>query len=160
MRSRSSISSCWVLPDFFCCACSRDRLLRVNLAPPTPATRCGDHARANRCGGAVCERGGGRAMSAELPVIWAGLLAFAVFAYVVLDGFDLGTGILFLVERDNRNRDVMVNTIAPVWDGNETWLVLGGGGLFAAFPLAYAVILPALYYPLMIMLLALVLRGV
>ena len=96
----------------------------------------------------------------DLPFIWAALLAFAVLAYVVLDGFDLGVGILFLVEHEPEDRDVMVNSIAPVWDGNETWLVLGGGGLFAVFPLAYAVILPALY-PLMIaMLLALILRGV
>jgi cytochrome d ubiquinol oxidase subunit II len=95
-----------------------------------------------------------------LPVVWAAILAFAVFAYIVLDGFDLGTGILFLLERDRHDRDVMVNTIAPVWDGNETWLVLGGGGLFAAFPLAYAVILPAMYPLLISMLLALILRGV
>jgi cytochrome d ubiquinol oxidase subunit II len=99
-------------------------------------------------------------MTDMLPVIWAGLLAFAVFAYVVLDGFDLGTGILFLVESDSDDRDVMVNTIAPVWDGNETWLVLGGGGLFAAFPLAYSVILPAMYPLIIAMLLALILRGV
>jgi cytochrome bd ubiquinol oxidase subunit II len=99
-------------------------------------------------------------MSTVLPIIWAGLLAFAVFAYIVLDGFDLGVGILFLVEHDKQDRDVMVTTVAPVWDGNETWLVLGGGGLFAAFPMAYSIILPALY-PLMIgMLLALILRGV
>ena len=99
-------------------------------------------------------------MTADLPVIWAGLLAFAVFAYVVLDGFDLGVGILFLMEREDRDRDVMVNTVAPVWDGNETWLVLGGGGLFAAFPLAYSVILPAMYPLIIAMLLALILRGV
>jgi cytochrome d ubiquinol oxidase subunit II len=98
--------------------------------------------------------------SFDLPLIWAGLLAFAVLAYVVLDGFDLGLGILFLAERDARNRDVMVNSVAPVWDGNETWLVLGGGGLFAVFPLAYSVILTALYPAIIGMLLALVLRGV
>ena len=96
----------------------------------------------------------------DLPLVWAGLLAFAVLAYVILDGFDLGTGILFAVEHDADDRDVMVNTIAPVWDGNETWLVLGGGGLFAVFPLAYAVILPALYPVMIAMLLALILRGV
>ena len=83
-------------------------------------------------------------MALDLPLIWAGLLAFAVLAYVVLDGFDLGVGILFVVEREDAERDVMVNSIAPMWDGNETWLVLGGGGLFAVFPLAYATILPAL----------------
>jgi len=92
--------------------------------------------------------------------IWSVLLAFAVLAYVVLDGFDLGVGILFAVEHRRDERDAMVNTIAPVWDGNETWLVMGGGGLFAAFPLAYAVILPALYPALTGMLLALILRGV
>jgi cytochrome d ubiquinol oxidase subunit II len=95
-----------------------------------------------------------------LPVIWAGLIAFAVLAYVLLDGFDLGVGILFAVERDEEDRDVMMNSIAPVWDGNETWLVLGGGSLFAVFPLAYAVILPALYPAIIAMLLALVFRGV
>src|SRR3982074_380440 len=99
-------------------------------------------------------------MTVDLPLIWAGLLAFAVFAYVVLDGFDLGTGILFLAESESHDRDVMVNTVAPVWDGNETWLVLGGGGLFAAFPLAYSVILPAMYPLIIAMLLALILRGV
>jgi cytochrome d ubiquinol oxidase subunit II len=88
------------------------------------------------------------------------LIAVAVFAYVVLDGFDLGVGILFPAVHGRAERDVMVNSVAPVWDGNETWLVLGGGGLFAVFPLAYAILLPALYMPLTIMLLALVFRGV
>ncbi len=96
----------------------------------------------------------------DLPLIWAGLLSFAVLAYVVLDGFDLGTGILFAIEHDRPDRDVMVNTVAPVWDGNETWLVLGGGGLFAVFPLAYAIILPALYPAIIAMLLCLIFRGV
>ena len=95
-----------------------------------------------------------------LPVIWAGLIAFAVLAYVLLDGFDLGIGVLFAIERREEDRDVMVNSVAPVWDGNETWLVLGGGGLFAVFPLAYAVIMPALYPAIIAMLLALVFRGV
>ncbi len=95
-----------------------------------------------------------------LPVIWAGLIAFAVLAYVVLDGFDLGVGILFGVEHDYEERSVMVNAIAPMWDGNETWLVLGGGGLFAVFPLAYAVIMPAMYPTIIAMLLALIFRGV
>ncbi len=99
-------------------------------------------------------------MAWDLTTIWAGLLAFAVLAYVLLDGFDLGVGILFLFEHRRDERDVMVNSVAPVWDGNETWLVMGGGGLFAVFPLAYAVILPALYPTLVGMLLALVLRGV
>jgi cytochrome bd ubiquinol oxidase subunit II len=95
-----------------------------------------------------------------LPLIWAGLIAFAVMAYVVLDGFDLGVGILFAVHPEREDRDVMVNSIAPMWDGNETWLVLGGGGLFAAFPLAYAVVMPALYPTIIAMLLGLIFRGV
>lgn len=99
-------------------------------------------------------------MNLDLPLIWAGLIAFAVLAYVVLDGFDLGVGILFLFVKGESSRDQMMNTVAPVWDGNETWLVLGGGGLFAVFPLAYAVIMPALYAPITAMLLALVFRGV
>jgi cytochrome d ubiquinol oxidase subunit II len=99
-------------------------------------------------------------MSLDLPLTWALLIAVAVFAYVVLDGFDLGIGILFPAVHGQAERDVMVNSVAPVWDGNETWLVLGGGGLLAVFPLAYAVLLPALYMPLTIMLLALIFRGV
>jgi len=95
-----------------------------------------------------------------LPAIWAGLIAFAVLAYVVLDGFDLGVGILFAAERDYEERSVMVNAIAPMWDGNETWLVLGGGGLFAVFPLAYSIIMPAMYPTIIAMLLALIFRGV
>jgi cytochrome d ubiquinol oxidase subunit II len=95
-----------------------------------------------------------------LPVIWAALLGTAVALYVVLDGFDLGTGILFPTAGNERERDQMANSIAPFWDGNETWLVLGGGGLWVAFPQAYAVIMPALYLPVVIMLLALVFRGV
>jgi cytochrome d ubiquinol oxidase subunit II len=99
-------------------------------------------------------------MVVDLPTIWAGLIAFAVLAYVVLDGFDLGVGILFPLFPAERDRDVMTNSIAPVWDGNETWLVLGGGGLMAVFPLAYATIFPALYIPIILMLLGLVFRGV
>ena len=100
-------------------------------------------------------------MSAEtIATIWAGLIAFAVLAYVVLDGFDLGVGILFAAERGAEDRDTMVNSIAPMWDGNETWLVLGGGGLFAVFPLAYAVIMPALYPTILGMLFGLIFRGV
>ena len=98
--------------------------------------------------------------SLDLPLIWAALLAFAVLAYVLLDGFDLGVGILFLVEHKAEDRDILIHSVAPVWDGNETWLVLGGGSLFAVFPLAYAVILPALYPAVIGMLLALILRGV
>jgi cytochrome d ubiquinol oxidase subunit II len=96
----------------------------------------------------------------DLAVVWAGVIAFAVAAYVVMDGFDLGIGILFPRFRVGKERDTAMNAIAPVWDGNETWLVLGGGGLMAAFPLAYAVVLPALYAPLIAMLLGLVFRGV
>ncbi|MBU2586985.1 MAG: cytochrome d ubiquinol oxidase subunit II [Erythrobacter sp.] len=96
----------------------------------------------------------------DLTVIWAFIIAFAVFAYVVMDGFDLGIGILFPTFQPGRERDRAMNSIAPVWDGNETWLVLGGGGLFAAFPLAYAVILPATYPLIIAMLLGLVFRGV
>jgi cytochrome bd ubiquinol oxidase subunit II len=96
----------------------------------------------------------------DLPFIWAGLIAFAVLAYVLFDGFDLGIGILFPFLGSERNRDQAMNSVAPVWDGNETWLVLGGGGLMAAFPVAYSVVMTALYAPLIAMLLALVFRGV
>jgi cytochrome d ubiquinol oxidase subunit II len=96
----------------------------------------------------------------DLTVIWAVIIGFAIVAYVVMDGFDLGIGILFPLFKVGKDRDTAMNSIAPVWDGNETWLVLGGGGLLAAFPLAYAIILPALYAPLIAMLLGLVLRGV
>ncbi|THD68358.1 cytochrome d ubiquinol oxidase subunit II [Phenylobacterium sp.] len=99
-------------------------------------------------------------MSLDLPLIWAGLIAIAVLLYVMLDGFDLGIGILFPFAASPAERDTMMATVAPVWDGNETWLVLGGGGLFAAFPFAYAALLPALYIPIILMLLALILRGV
>src|SRR5204862_7957476 len=99
-------------------------------------------------------------MTIDLPFIWAGLIAFAVLAYVILDGFDLGVGILFPLAKNSHDRDVMMNSVAPVWDGNETWLVLGGGGLLAVFPLTYALIVPAVYAPLIAMLLELVLRGV
>jgi cytochrome d ubiquinol oxidase subunit II len=96
----------------------------------------------------------------DLPLIWAAILAVAVLMYVLLDGFDLGIGILFPFAASPADRDVMMDTVAPVWDGNETWLVLGGGGLFAAFPFAYAAVMPALYIPILLMLLALILRGV
>jgi len=95
-----------------------------------------------------------------LPVIWAALIGTAVALYVILDGFDLGTGILFPYAGNERERDQMMGSIAPFWDGNETWLVLGGGGLWVAFPRAYAVVMPALYLPVIVMLLALVFRGV
>ena len=95
-----------------------------------------------------------------LPLVWAALLGIGVIMYVLLDGFDLGIGILFLTGADEQERDTMMNLIAPYWDGNETWLVLGGAGLLVAFPMAYGIIMPALYLPVMIMLLALVFRGV
>jgi len=96
----------------------------------------------------------------ELPLIWAGVIGTAVAMYVILDGFDLGIGILFPFARSEGERDRMIASIAPFWDGNETWLVLGGAGLLAAFPRAYAVIMPALYLPVIAMLLALVFRGI
>ena len=99
-------------------------------------------------------------MTFDLAFLWAGLIAFAVLAYVVLDGFDLGVGILFSLVKGETNRDEMMNSVAPIWDGNETWLVLGGGGLFAVFPLAYSIIMPALYAPIIVMLLGLIFRGV
>ncbi|MAF61826.1 MULTISPECIES: cytochrome d ubiquinol oxidase subunit II [Pseudomonadota] len=99
-------------------------------------------------------------MNIDLTIVWAFVIAFAVFAYVVMDGFDLGIGIIFPALGRGAERDKAMNSVAPVWDGNETWLVLGGGGLLAAFPLAYAIILPAIYPPIIAMLLGLVLRGV
>jgi cytochrome bd ubiquinol oxidase subunit II len=95
-----------------------------------------------------------------LPIVWAVILAAAIMIYVVLDGFDLGIGMLFAMERGQSSRDVMVNTIAPVWDGNETWMVLGGAVLYGVFPGAYSTLLPALYLPIVLMLLALIFRGV
>ena len=99
-------------------------------------------------------------MTIDLPFIWAGLIAFAVLAYVLLDGFDLGIGILFPFLKGREERHLAMNTIAPVWDGNQTWLVLGGGGLFAVFPLAYAIVMPALFPLIIAMLLGLIFRGV
>jgi len=95
-----------------------------------------------------------------LPVIWAALIGTAVAMYVILDGFDLGVGILFPFAKEEKERDQMMGSIAPFWDGNETWLILGGGGLWVAFPRAYSVIMPAFYLPVIMMLLALVFRGV
>lgn len=99
-------------------------------------------------------------MAYWLPLAWVAVLGTAVALYVVLDGFDLGIGILFPVHPEETHRDQMMNSVAPFWDGNETWLVLGGGGLLVAFPLAYSIIMPAVYLPVLIMLLALVFRGV
>jgi cytochrome d ubiquinol oxidase subunit II len=99
-------------------------------------------------------------MDFDLPMIWAAVIGLAVALYVILDGFDLGVGILFPFGKHEKERDQMITSIAPFWDGNETWLVLGGGGLWVAFPQAYAVIMSALYLPVILMLLALVFRGV
>ena len=99
-------------------------------------------------------------MDIDLPLVWALIILFGVMMYVLMDGFDLGIGILYPFFPDKEDRDVMMNTVAPVWDGNETWLVLGGAGLLAAFPLAYSVVLTAFYLPLIFMLLGLIFRGV
>jgi cytochrome bd ubiquinol oxidase subunit II len=99
-------------------------------------------------------------MESYLPIIWAAIIGCAVAMYVILDGFDLGIGILFPFAESEHERDQMMNSVAPFWDGNETWLVLGGAGMMVAFPLAYSIILPALYLPVIVMLLALVFRGV
>ena len=99
-------------------------------------------------------------MTVDLCVIWFAIIVFATLMYIVMDGFDLGIGVLFPFVSDVRDRDVMVNSVAPVWDGNETWLVLGGAALFGAFPLAYAVIIDALSVPLTLMLIGLIFRGV
>ncbi len=96
----------------------------------------------------------------DLPLLWYGIIATAVFLYVLLDGFDLGVGILFPFAPTDSCRNRMMNSVAPFWDGNETWLVLSGGGLFAAFPLAYSILMPALYVPVILMLLGLIFRGV
>ena len=99
-------------------------------------------------------------MLLDLVPLWAAILALAVFMYVLLDGFDLGVGILYGFAPDTASRNLVMNSIAPIWDGNETWLVLGALGLLAAFPLAFAVIIPALYFPILVMLLGLLFRGV
>jgi cytochrome d ubiquinol oxidase subunit II len=96
----------------------------------------------------------------DLPLVWYSLIGTAILLYILLDGFDLGVGILFPFAPSDQCRDRMMNSIAPFWDGNETWLVLGGGGLFAAFPLAYAILMPAFYIPIILMLLGLIFRGV
>lgn len=92
--------------------------------------------------------------------LWTLILGMSVFFYVLLDGFDLGVGMLYGLAPDTSSRNTIMNSIAPIWDGNETWLVMGGLGLLAAFPLAFAIIIPAVYFPILVMLLALVFRGV
>ncbi|MDT8893837.1 cytochrome d ubiquinol oxidase subunit II [Halomonas sp. I1] len=96
----------------------------------------------------------------DLSLIWALIIGFGVIMYVLMDGFDLGVGILFPFAPDDAGRDVMMNSVAPIWDGNETWLVLGGAGLLAAFPLVYSVFLPALYLGVFLMLAGLIFRGI
>ena len=144
------------------------RLMRTvphTMAPPSqlagraPADR-GQQRAARARRRPVAGAGGVTAVQYDLPLIWAGLVAFYVAMYVVMDGFDLGIGILFPFARSDTDRDLMMNSVAPIWDGNETWLVLGGTSLFAAFPIAYSVLLPAFYLPLFVMLLALIFRGV
>lgn len=99
-------------------------------------------------------------MGIDLSIIWFTIIVFSILMYIVMDGFDLGIGIIFPFIKDPVERDMMVNTVAPVWDGNETWLILGGAALFGAFPLAYAVIADALSIPLTLMLIGLIFRGV
>lgn len=99
-------------------------------------------------------------MTVDLPVVWAGIIAFGVFLYVLLDGFDLGIGLLFPFFDREHDRQTMLNTVAPVWDGNETWMVLGGASLYAVFPVAYSVLLPATYLPIIGMVCGLIFRGV
>jgi cytochrome bd ubiquinol oxidase subunit II len=99
-------------------------------------------------------------VSIDLVPIWTLILGIAVIMYVLLDGFDLGVGMLFPFAADGDTRTLMMNSVAPIWDGNETWLVLGGIGLFAAFPVAFAIIMPAVYFPILVMLLGLIFRGV
>ena len=99
-------------------------------------------------------------MTLDLPLLFALVLAFGIALYVVMDGFDLGLGILFPFAPDDADRDAMMNSIAPIWDGNETWLVLGGTLLLAVFPVSYATLLPAFYVPLIVMLFALIFRGI
>ena len=96
----------------------------------------------------------------DVTVIWAAIIALGIFMYVALDGFDLGIGMIFPFFPDAAERDMMMHSIAPVWDGNETWLVLGGAALLAAFPIVYSVVLPALYLPIVFMLTCLIFRGV
>ena len=99
-------------------------------------------------------------MVLDLVPIWTALLALSVFYYVVFDGFDLGVGMLYGLAPDETAQSIIMNSVAPIWDGNETWLVFGGLGLLTAFPLAFSIIIPAVYFPILIMLLALVFRGV
>ena len=126
------------------------RVTESEAAAPTKVTA---RLRARR-GGRGC--GASNDSAARFVPLWTMILGFGVFMYVLMDGFDLGVGILFRRAPSDEARDIMMNSVAPIWDGNETWLVLGGLGLLAAFPLAFAIILPALYFPILIMLIALI----
>jgi cytochrome d ubiquinol oxidase subunit II len=99
-------------------------------------------------------------MHLDLVPIWTAILAVSVFMYVLLDGFDLGVGILFPFAADDHARTTIMNSVAPIWDGNETWLIMGGVGMLAAFPVAFAIVFSALYFPVLAMLLGLIFRGV
>ena len=140
-----------------------DRVRPQGKPRPSRPTACPPPAHRRRAGRARSDREDLTPWTRSpiwLPVVWAAIIGIAVALYVILDGFDLGLGILFPFTPEEERRDVMMNSVAPFWDGNETWLVLGGGGLLVAFPLAYAVIMPALYLPIIIMLLGLIFRGV
>src|ERR1700682_1130231 len=115
---------------------------------------------ADRCRGAPILSTSEALMTIHLPIIWAGIIGLGVFLYLLLDGFDLGIGLLFPFFDREGEREVMMNTIAPVWDGNETWLVLGGACLYGVFPVAYSTLLPAVYLPVIAMLCGLIFRGV
>ena len=141
-------------------------IFRLMASPPHQGEQGPSHDAPARAAGITPAAGvvaeGVRLMTGiiDIATVWAFIIAFAVFVYVVMDGFDLGLGILFPLFPAKADRDVIMNSVAPVWDGNETWLVLGGGGLMAAFPLAYAVLMPALYTPMIAMLIGLIFRGV
>src|SRR6185437_2985502 len=144
-------------PDLFVPADGHPAALRrTGTSRRHASPRRRDHAGRRRCRQRI------RRMTATIDIatVWAFIIAFAVFVYVVMDGFDLGLGLLFPLFPAKADRDVIMNSVAPVWDGNETWLVLGGGGMMAAFPLAYAVLMPALYTPMIAMLIGLIFRGV
>src|ERR1700685_4545123 len=140
----------WFIASCFLRGCGWSRALRAPASPP--------RARAPAPSGQA--GAGRRIMIFDFVPVWTLILGLAVFFYVLLDGFDLGVGILYNFAGNTKARNLLMNSIAPIWDGNETWLVLGGLGLLAAFPLAFAIILPAVYFPILVMLLALIFRGV
>src|SRR3954469_24108648 len=159
--SRISWCSAWA-PGTCCISCNARRSRASPTRRTRPRTPPGSRRRLPSRQKWAPENTG-RAVMAETTVltnVWAAIIAFAVFVYIVMDGFDLGIGILFPLFPAKADRDTIMNSVAPVWDGNETWLVLGGGGMMAAFPLAYAVLMPALYTPMIAMLIGLIFRGV